>query len=144
MGFARRIATSSTHFAVTLVIILCAFPRGIANSQVKVNRPILSMNLVRPHLNDNNIFRMNFTNQLAAARYMMKLYKNLNEDATDDNSPGFNVSNITTANGRVEKVDTIMGILNDGKLCLHANVFIFIASRQINKNFRIGNRMFNS
>jgi hypothetical protein len=121
MGFEFRLC----ECVVLLLLIPCIFPVNSANKQ-QTRKKFQSMegilpfilNKGRPILHDR-LLDWNFTNQLSVARYMMTLYKNLN---TEDNSRGFqvNISNVTTTK-LIQKVDTIMGIQNDGKLCLSVN-----------------------
>lgn len=58
----------------------------------------------------NRVMNRSLTSQFSAARYMLNLYRSL--DTVDDrDSQSFNIS------GAISGVDTIMGILNDGKTC---------------------------
>ena len=118
----------STKCVLILAVILCIFPSNTAKQQAKKKHKFKSLKGILPFLEKkeqpifhNRYLDWNLTNQLSAARYMLNLYKNLD---TDDNSQAYNVSNVT-ATKQVEKADTIMGILNDGKLCLSVNMLIF-------------------
>lgn len=107
-------------------LTLCTLPDKRAAKQATKKQPKLtSLKGIMRFLDKKELPNLdwNLTRQLAAAQYMMHLYESV--DFAEDNSQTFNVSNVTTTKP-VQGVETIMGILNDGKLCLTLRMFIFI------------------
>ena len=124
MGLEFRLAES----IVVFVLILCILPDNIANQQSR-KKPFQSLKGILPFIKKNErpmfhdrLLDGNLTSQLSAARYMKKMYDQVTTESVEDNSAGFNVSNFTTT----KTADTIMGILNDGKLCLRTRICLYL------------------
>lgn len=123
MGLEFRLAES----IVVFVLILCILPDNIANQQPR-KKPFQSLKGILPFIKKNErpmfhdrLLDWNLTSQLSAARYMKNMYDHVTTEV-EDSSPGFNVSNFTST----KTADTIMGILNDGELCLRRRICLYL------------------
>ena len=109
---------------VVLVLILCIVPDETLSQQAN-RKSFQNVQSIRPFLSKkhqpmfhNRVLNRSLTSQFSAAQYMLNLYKSL-DTIDDDNSESFTISNVTSTK-IVQGVDTIMAILNDGKICYHA------------------------